>query len=85
MLEFPIGLHYKDLNQKELLKVDTGSDINCICLGTFQRLFPNKQLNRSTLLLENYENSPVCIISRFITFIKCVTSRISCHKCYFFT
>ena len=28
LLEFPIGLHYKDLNQKILLKVDTGSDIN---------------------------------------------------------
>ena len=50
--EFPIGLHYKDLNQKILLKVDTGSDINCISLGTFQRLFPNQQLNRFMLLLE---------------------------------
>ena len=39
MLEFPIGLHYKDLSQKVLLKVDTGSDINYISLGTFQRLF----------------------------------------------
>ena len=46
LLEFPIRLHYKDLNQNVLLKVDTGSDINCISLGTFQRLFPNKQLNR---------------------------------------
>ena len=36
-------------------KVDTGSDINCISLGTFQRLFPNKQLNMSTLLLETME------------------------------
>ena len=35
MLEFPIRLHYKDLDQKILLKIDTGSDINCISLGTF--------------------------------------------------
>ena len=49
LLEFPMGLHYKDFN---------GSDINCISLRTFQRLFPKMQLNRSTLLLENYGNSP---------------------------
>ena len=70
LLEFPIRLHYKDLNQKVLFKVDTGSDINCINLGTFQRLFPNKQLNRSTLLLENHRNSPVSIIGRFTAFIR---------------
>ena len=45
LLEFPIRLHYKDLNQKVLLKVDTGSDINCINLETFQRLFLNKHHN----------------------------------------
>ena len=56
LLEFPIGLQYKDLNQRVLLKVDTGSDINCI--------------NRSTLLLENYKNSPVSIIGRFTAFIR---------------
>ena len=70
LLEFPIGLHYKDLNQKILLKVDAGSGINCISHGTFQRLFPNKQPNRSTLLLENYGNSPVSIIGRFTAFIR---------------
>ena len=70
LLEFPIRLHYKDLNQKVLLKVDTGSDINCISLGTFHKLFPNKQLNRSMLLLENYGNSPVTIIDKFTAFIR---------------
>ena len=70
MFEFPIGLHYKDLNQNVLLKVDTGSDINCISLETLQRLFPNKQLDRSILLFENYGNSPVSIIGRFTTFIR---------------
>ena len=70
LLEFPIGLHYKDLNQKVLLKVDTGSDISCISLGTFHKLFPNKQLNRSTLLLENYGNSPVTIIGKFMAFMR---------------
>ena len=70
MLEFPIRLHYKDIDQKILLKVDTGSDINCVSLGTFQRLFLNKQLNRSILLLENYANSPVSIIGKFTAFIR---------------
>ena len=68
LLEFPIRLHYKDLNQKVLLKVDTGSDINCIILGTFQRLFPNKKLKKSTLLLENYGNLPWSIIGRLTAF-----------------
>ena len=70
LLEFPIGLHYKDLNQKVLLKVNTGSNINCISLGTFHKLFPNKQLNKSTLLLEKYGNSPVTIIGKFTAFIR---------------
>ena len=70
MLEFLIGLHYKDLSHKVLLEVNTGSNINCINLGTFQRLFPNKQLNRSRLLLENYSNSPVSTIGKFIAFIR---------------
>ena len=70
MLEFPIRLHYKDLDQKILLKGDTGSDINCISLGTFQRLFPHQQLDRSMLILENYSNSPVSIIGKFKAFIQ---------------
>ena len=70
LLEFPIRFHYKDINQKVLPKVDTDSDINCISHGTSQRLFSNKQLNRSTLLLENYKNSPVSIIGRFTAFIR---------------
>ena len=70
LLEFPITLHYKDLNQKVLLKIDTGSSINCISLGTFHKLFPNKQLHRSTLLLENYGNWPVTIIAKFTAFIR---------------
>ena len=70
LLEFQIRLHYKDLNQKVLLKVDTGFSINCISLGTFHKLFPNRQLKRSILLLENYENSPVTIIGKFTAFIR---------------
>ena len=69
MLEFPIRHHYKDLNQKILLKVDTGSDINCFSLGAFQRFCPNQQLGRSMLLLENYSNSTVSIIGKFKAFI----------------
>ena len=65
MLEFPIRLYYKNPDEKILLKVDTGSNINCISLGTFQRLFPNQQLDRSMLILENYGISPVSIIGKF--------------------
>ena len=59
MIEFLISLHHKNLNQKIMFKVDTGSDINCISLGTFHRLFPHQQLTKSMLLLENYSNAPV--------------------------
>ena len=51
-VEFLIGLHYKDLNRKIMLKVDMGSDINHISLGTFQRLSPHQPFTKSTLLLE---------------------------------
>ena len=70
MLEFLIRLYYKDLNQNILLKVDTGSNINSISLGTFQRLFPNQQLDRSMLLVENYGNSSMSIIGKFKAFIR---------------
>ena len=70
MIEFPIGLHYKNLNQKIMLKVDKGSNIKCISLGTFHRLFPHQQLTKSMLLLENYGNSPVSIIGKFKAFIQ---------------
>ena len=69
MIEILISLHYKDLNQKIMLKVDMGSDINCISLGSFQRLFPHQPLTKSTLLLENYGNSPVSILRKFKAFI----------------
>ena len=52
-----------------MLKVDTGSDISCISLGTFHRLFPYQQLTKSTLL-ENYSNSPVSIIGKSKAFIQ---------------
>ena len=70
MIEFPISPHYKDLNQKIMLKFDMGSHINCISLETFQRLFPHQQLTKSMLLLENYSNSPVSIIVKFKAFIQ---------------
>ena len=70
MIEFPISLHYKNLNQKIMLKVDMGSNINCISLGTFHKLFPHQQLTKSTLLLQNYGNSPVSIIGKFKAFIQ---------------
>ena len=43
---------------------------NCISLGTFQQLLPNQQLDRSMLILENYNNSPVSIIGKFKAFIQ---------------
>ena len=53
-----------------MLKVDTGSNINCISLGTFHRLFPHQHLTKSMLLLENYSNSPVSIIDKFKALIQ---------------
>ena len=62
-----------------MLKVDMGSVINCLSLGTFQRLFPHQQLTKSTLLLENYGNSPVSIIGKFKAFIWW-KGKVFCHK-----
>ena len=60
---------YKDLNRKIMVKVDMGSDIKCISLGTFQRHIPHQQLTKYMLLLQNYGNSPVLIIGKFKVFI----------------
>ena len=52
-----------------MLKVDRGSNINCISLRSFNRLFPHQQLTKSMSLLENYNNPPVSIIGKFKVFI----------------
>ena len=66
-----------------MVKVDTGSDINCISLGTFQRLFPHQPLTKSTLenLLESYGNLPVSKIGKFKAFI-CWKGKIFCQEFY---
>ena len=69
IIEFLISLQYKNLNWKTMFKVDMSSNINCISLGTFQRLFPHQQLTKSTVLLENC-SSPVSIIDKFKAFIQ---------------
>ena len=79
MTEFPISLHYKDINLKIMLKVDMGSNINCISLGTFQRFFPHQPLIKSTLVLENYSNSPLSIIGKFRAYI-CWKGKIFCQE-----
>ena len=71
ILEFPIGLHYKIISIKKyclkLIKVP----ISIVSvLELFKGVFPNKQLNKSMLLLEYYRNSPVSIIGRFTAFIR---------------
>ena len=81
LLEFLIGLHYKNLNQKVLLKVDTGSDINRISLATFQRLFPQQVYITARKLWEftsvyHWEVHSIHQMER-----KGVSSRISYHKC----
>ena len=70
MIEFPISLHYQNINWKIMLKVDTSSNINCISLGTFHKLFSHQQLTKSMLLLENYGNSPMSVIDKFKAFIR---------------
>ena len=52
MIEFGCGEDIHSIDQKITLKVDTGADVNAINRRTFQRLFPKKKLNPSTVILE---------------------------------
>ena len=88
MIEFPIGLHYKDLNRKIMLKVDMGSDINCISLGTFQRLSSSASHQNYTVTQELWQFT--CVDNRKIQSFhmlerKDILPRIPHHKSKFFT
>ena len=44
LIEFGIGKHVHMINNKVILKIDTGTDVNGLNRKTFYRLFPDTQL-----------------------------------------
>ena len=70
MIEFGCGEDMHSIDQKITLKVDTGADVNAINKTTFQRLFPNKKLNPSTVILENFDSTCIKPMGRFKCFLR---------------
>ena len=69
-LKFPIDVNprgpYKD---HLVVKVDTGSDVNCMSKKTFRRLFPKVKLSVCTHEIQNFGNSTadISILGQFHT------------------
>ena len=70
MIEFGCGEDIHSIDQKITLKVDTGADVNAINKTTFQRLFPNKKLNPSTVILENFDSTCIKPMGGFKCFLR---------------
>ena len=72
-MEFPIGLNYSNLNQKVLLKADTGADVYTLNEATFKELFLRFSIDKlfpNDIELTNYRNSGVNILGSIPLFIK---------------
>ena len=70
MIEFNCGLTPLSFDRKLTLQVDTGADANAINKKTFDKLFPDVKLERSTFLLQNFDKSLIKPIGSFRCFLK---------------
>ena len=52
------------------MKIDTGADVNALNRRTFQELFPNVQLNPSTVVLENFDKTLIRSMGSFKCFLR---------------
>ena len=56
LIEFGIGRRVHTIHDKVILKVDTGADVNALNRKTFHRLFPDVQLQTSSVILKNFDS-----------------------------
>ena len=69
---------YNSSAKKVTLKLDTGADVNAFNRTTFQKLFPDVELQPSTILLDNFDKTMVKLMGTFKCFLqwKCKIYRI---------
>ena len=70
MIEFDCGLAPLFFDRKLTLQADTGADANAINKKTFDKLFPDVELERSTFLLQNFDKWLIKPIGSFRCFLR---------------
>ena len=70
MVEFGCGLTPLSFDRKLTLQVDTGADVNAINKETFNEVFPDVELEKSTYALQNFDKRLIKPIGSFRCFLK---------------
>ena len=70
MIEFGCGLTPLSFDRKLVLQADTGADANTINKKTFDQLFPEVELEESTLILKNFDERLIKPIGSFRCFLR---------------
>ena len=70
MIEFGCGLTPLSFDRKLVLQVDTGADANAINKKTFDQLFPEVELEKSTFILKNFDERLIKPIGSFRCFLR---------------
>ena len=70
LIQFGIGKDFHSIDKKVTLKLDTGADVNAFNRTTFQKLFPDVELQPSTIVLENFDKTMVKPMGTFKCFLQ---------------
>ena len=70
MVEFGCGLTPLSFDRKLTLQADTGADVNAINKETFNEVFPDVELEKSTYALQNFDKRLIKPIGSFRCFLK---------------
>ena len=70
MIEFGCGLTPISFDRQLTLQVDTGAEANAINKKTFNRLFPDVELEESTHVLQNFDKRLIKPIGSFRCFLR---------------
>ena len=70
LVQFGIGKDFHSIDQKVTLKLDTGADVNAFNKKTFYELFPDVQLQPSTVILENFDELMMKPMETFKCFLR---------------
>ena len=70
MVEFGCGLTPLSFDRKLTLQADTGADVNAINKETFNEVFPDVELEKSTYALQNFDKRLIKPIGSFRCFLR---------------
>ena len=70
LIQFGIRKDFHSIDKKVTLKLDTGADVNAFNRTTFQKLFPDVELQPSTIVLENFDKTMVKLMGTFKCFLQ---------------